>query len=186
MRRKDREMDKDFAYEIIDKAAFGTLALTDKAGRPYSVPLSIVRDGDFLYFHSAKAGKKHEIIGEGCEAAVSFVGEHKVPDILSEAQLEEIIAKGSHGMLGSKVFTTEFESVMAEGRIVRLDDLELKVKGLSLLCEKYTPDKMKYFQYAAAASLKVTEVYRMEMVKVSGKRKKFDSKGEEMKFGRKA
>ena len=56
MRRKDREMDKDFGLEVIDKSKYGVISLVDNNNMPYSVPLSIVRDGDMLYFHSATVG----------------------------------------------------------------------------------------------------------------------------------
>ncbi|MDR2446586.1 MAG: hypothetical protein LBD58_04770 [Treponema sp.] len=38
MRRKDREMDGDFAKQVIDKAAFATLATTNEDGTPYCAP----------------------------------------------------------------------------------------------------------------------------------------------------
>lgn len=50
MRRKDREMDREFGLKVIDKATYGVLAMVDE-GKPYCIPLSIVRDGNTLYFH---------------------------------------------------------------------------------------------------------------------------------------
>jgi nitroimidazol reductase NimA-like FMN-containing flavoprotein (pyridoxamine 5'-phosphate oxidase superfamily) len=38
MRRKDREMDDDFAKQVIDKAAFATLATVNEDGSPYCAP----------------------------------------------------------------------------------------------------------------------------------------------------
>ena len=44
MRRKDREMNAEFGFEVIDPSEFGVLSLVDPKGEVYSVPLSIARD----------------------------------------------------------------------------------------------------------------------------------------------
>lgn len=40
MRRKDRERDRSFAWEVLKKAPYATLSLTDGQGRPYAVPVN--------------------------------------------------------------------------------------------------------------------------------------------------
>lgn len=42
MRRKDREMDEDFALEIADKCEYAVLSVIDNNGEPYCVPGSSV------------------------------------------------------------------------------------------------------------------------------------------------
>ena len=58
MRRKDREMDENFAYYVADKCEWATVAVTDEKGLPYCFTISPAREEDVLYFHSALAGKK--------------------------------------------------------------------------------------------------------------------------------
>lgn len=36
MRRKDREMSREFGLKVIDRAPFGVLGLVDKEGKPYT------------------------------------------------------------------------------------------------------------------------------------------------------
>ena len=55
---------------------------------------------------------------------------------------------------------------------------------MRLVCEKYTPDKMEYFDMAIKAGLSRTNVYRVEIEAITSKRKKYDSSGKEMKWGR--
>ena len=43
MRRKDRERDKAFAYDVIDHCEYGVAALAGGEEGPYCVPLSMVR-----------------------------------------------------------------------------------------------------------------------------------------------
>lgn len=50
MRRKDREMSREFGLEVIDRAAYGVLSVVDSDGAPYALPLSIVRDGRICIF----------------------------------------------------------------------------------------------------------------------------------------
>ena len=58
MRRKDRERDRAFAYDVIDRCEYGVAAMAGEGGAPYCVPLSLVRLGDTLYFHCALEGTK--------------------------------------------------------------------------------------------------------------------------------
>ena len=38
MRRKDREMPAEFAYSVIDRSPYGTLATLAEDGTPYCIP----------------------------------------------------------------------------------------------------------------------------------------------------
>ncbi len=186
MRRKDREMDEEFAKKVIDKASFGVLSICDNGNKtPYSIPLSIVRTGELLYFHSAKEGTKIELIVGASKARVVFVGEVHVPDLYSNMELAEMVKdKEKTIQLISRVFTTEFESAIVEGEISEVLDRAEKVLALKLICEKYTPDKMLYFDYAVEAGEKYTKTYRINIETMTAKRKKYNQDGNEMKWGR--
>ena len=84
----------------------------------------------------------------------------------------------------SNVFTTEFESTIVTGVAKMVDNEEEKIAAMRLICEKYTPSKMQYFDTAIAAGLGRTNVYKVEIETIAAKRKKYDSKGVEMKYGR--
>ena len=173
VRRKDREVDLDQAYEIIDKSDFGVMSMSGQKGIPYGVPLSFARKGRILYFHAALDGRKAELIRENPSVSITFVSKNKVPELFSNQELDEVVKKDKNvgHLLGSKVFTTEFESAVISGKAVLLGEDEDRIAGLRIICEKYTPDKMKYFQYAVDASLKVTAVYKIEIEEISGKMK---------------
>ena len=185
MRRKDREMNADFGLEVIDRSEFGVLSLVDPQGEVYSVPVSIARDGMRLFFHSAKSGLKTTLLEEGKPVRIVFVSDVRVPDLFQNGQLDQILAeKKDLDLLGSKVFTTEFASAIVTGKI-SIEETEVKKRhGLKVICEKYVPGKMAYFEAAAGSALSITTVYRVEIEDITAKRKKFDSLGEEMKFQR--
>lgn len=183
MRRTDREMNRDFALQVVDKAVYCVISVLDTEGNPYGFPISHVRKDDQIFIHSAKKGKKVEIFAQNQVVSVTCVGESKVPDLFDEETLDSFV-KNPKGVFGSKVFTTEYESAIIKGQVSLVEDKDAKIESLRLLCEKYTPDKMKYFDLAIAASLAATNIYAIQIDEITGKRKKFDSHGDEMTHGR--
>ncbi|WP_042679218.1 pyridoxamine 5'-phosphate oxidase family protein [Anaerosalibacter massiliensis] len=185
MRRKDREMTREFGMEVIDKSRYGIISMIGEDNEPYGIPLSIVRDGNNLYFHSAMGGRKVKIFEKEPKVSVAFVGETKIPENYTKEELDEIIKDESKAvLLISKVFTTEYESAVVIGKVKLVEDEEEKIKAMKLICEKYTPTKMDYFDMAIKAGLKRTNVYRIEIEEIKAKRKRYDINGEEMKWGR--
>ena len=185
MRRKDREMGKDYGFRIIDKSKYGLVSMIDENDQAYGIPLSIIREENTLYFHSAKDGKKLRIFEKNPNVSIAFIGEVQVPENYTEEELDEIVKDESKVvLLISSVFTTEFESVLVRGKVELLEDEKAKIKAMKLICEKYTPRKMKYFDMAIKAGLKRTNVYKIEIADITSKRKKYDVHGEEMKWGR--
>ncbi len=163
MRRKDRQMPEEFALGIIDKCSFAQVAMTDEKGCPYCVPLSVARDKNRIYFHSATEGTKTDILRKNPNVYVSCVGD-VVP--------------------ATDKFTTEFESAAFCGTACEVTDIKEKTKALRLICEKYTPANLDSFEAAIDRSLDRTAVWRISIDSITGKRKKYDKSGEEMKFGR--
>lgn len=175
MRRRDREMDKSFAFSVMDNAAFGTLATINEDGTPYCIPISYVRHEDSIYIHSAFQGTKMNNIKSNPKITMSFVGAVKVP-------FPNVESKSS--IKGSSVFTTEFESAVITGTALIIEDIEEKIFGLRLICQKYTPDNMRFFDETISSAINITCVIRIDIESITGKRKKYDVNGEEMKWGR--
>lgn len=175
MRRKDREMDEKFAYGVIDKAEYGTLATINEDNTPYCVPISYVRHENKIYIHSAFQGTKINNIKANNSVTMSFVGNTYIPFPDPESSV---------GMKESEVYTTEFESAIIKGTANFIDNEEEKILALRLLCEKYCPNNMQFFDVAAKSALKVTCVIRIDIEDIKGKRKKYDSNKQEMKWGR--
>lgn len=185
MRRKDREMSKEFALALIDHSSYGVLSVVDKDGNPYGLPLSIVYQEGKLYFHSAKGGKKVETFEDGKHVCVTFVGKTKIPELFSEDELQGFLKDESKGTtLSSKVFTTEYESAMVFGKIHLVKNETEAIEALRLICLKYTPTKMDYFDLAIKSGLSRTNIYRIDIEEITAKRKKFAPSGEELKWGK--
>lgn len=163
MRRVDREMDKDFALMVVDKCEYATLAMVDTDGTPYCVPITIARDENTVYFHSAKEGQKIAALKKDPNVCMSCVGDT---------------------LRATDKFTTEFESAILRGKAEEVIDDAEKIHGLRLICERHTPANMHEFDMAIEKSLFRTSVWKIDITDITGKRKKYDKHGEEMKFGR--
>lgn len=163
MRRKDREMPKGFAIDVADKCEYAFMSIVDINNMPYCVPVSIVRDCEHIYFHSAHDGFKIDCLRHSPNVCLACVGNtYRLPD----------------------EFTTEYESAIIRGVAVEITKDAEKIYALKLLCERHTPTNMSGFNTAIEKSLLRTAVWRIDITEITGKRKKYDKNGKEMKFGR--
>lgn len=87
-------------------------------------------------------------------------------------------------LLSKNVFTTEFESAIVYGKVCQVTDAEEIKLALRTIAQKYTPDKMKYIEQAISAGISHVRIYSVTIDHITGKRKKYDENGEEMKYGR--
>ena len=151
MRRKDREMDKDFALYVADKCDYAVVAMSTPGGGVYGVPLSIVREGEYLYFHAAMEGRKSECLKTNPKVCVTCVG-------------DTMVIPGK--------FTTAYESAIIEGTASEVTDDEEKIHALKILCERYTPSNMEDFDNAIKRSLFRTAIWKIHIDDITGKCKK--------------
>jgi hypothetical protein len=112
---------------------------------------------------------------------MSFVGNVHVPEELNDGSKQD--NTDSTKVFDTR-FTTEFESAVVFGTISIVEDKNEKVMGLRLISEKYVPKDMTYFDKAVDVSYNVTYVLRLDIQHITGKRKKYDKEGIEMKWGR--
>lgn len=154
MRRSDREIkDFDEIVKVLDKCDAVRLAFND-GEYPYIVPLSFgmqVEDGKItLYFHSAKEGKKIELIKKNKKASFEADCSHKL--VFDEE-------KGN--------CTTEYESVIGCGETEFVDDENEKTKALKILMKHYRREDFPY----SAALVPATAVFKLKVNSITGKRR---------------
>lgn len=163
MRRKDREMSEDFALGIIDKSEYAILSVVDINNKPYCIPISIVREGMMIYFHSAKQGFKIDCLNHNNDVCLVCVGDtHRMPD----------------------KFTTEYESAIINGIAIEVIDDAEKIHALKILCEKHNPTNMSEFDNSIKQSLFRTSVWKITINEIKGKQNKHNSDGNELKIRR--
>lgn len=151
MRRKDREVSRDEALAALDKAPYGVLSSVDSDGLPYGIPLSLARDGEWLYFHCALEGHKIDNLRAAPGVCITFVGSAEFPE--------------DH-------FTVVFDSAVVIGTAEEVSGDEEKIHGLRLISERFTPKNMHAFDGEIAKFLKVTGVWKIHIDEITGKRRK--------------
>ena len=156
MRRSDREVtDKAEIMGIIEKCDVCRLGLSDN-NIPYVVPMNYgyeyVGDKLTLYFHSAKEGRKLDVIGRNPLACFEMDCSHRL------VEAEEACG-----------YTMEYESIIGSGKIYICSEKSEKITALRLLMQKYA--KGREFSFPDHAIDRVT-VFRLDVAEFAAKRLK--------------
>lgn len=151
MRRADRALPREEALAVLDDAPFACVCTSDENGRPYGVPLSFVRRGETLYFHSSNEG--------GCKAD-GFRRDGRVC-ATAVTDVEPFFEDGD--------FTTSYRSAMAFGRIRAVEDPAEFKHALVDLCLKYAPEHKRDIGHAMEAEGPHTAVWALDIDELSGK-----------------
>ena len=144
MRRKDLTITQEATFALIDAKEYAVLCLTDPDGKAYGVPLDYVREGESLFFHGAKEGRKIDSMRANHWACAVIVGD---TTIIPEK------------------FGRKYESAIIEGPIELIDDPEQKRQVMTWVVKK-NPEKG---QTVIDRMLDRVLVYKMKMEIVSGK-----------------
>ena len=152
IRRQDRLLPEEKAYDLLKKGEYGTLSMVSEEGTGYGIPINFVYDEgqDCIYFHCAMEGKKLRCLEKNNRVSFCTIGKTSVI---------------------SNQFTTAYESVMVNGTMdIHLSDPERR-HGLSFLLDKYCPnDKVIGLKYIEK-SFHRTNVIRLNISSCSGKNK---------------
>ena len=150
MRRKDREISRDAALAVADTCAYSVMATVNPDGTPYAIPLSMVREGEWLYFHCATEGHKIDNLRHQGKVCVCCVGDVRaIPS----------------------VFSIGYESAVISGIASELTDREEKIRVLALISKRYTPANMAAFDQEIEKDLDRTGVWKIHIDEISGKGK---------------
>lgn len=148
MRRKDRELSEEEAYEILKSADYGVLS-TYNGEYPYGVPVNYVFDGKDIYIHCALEGHKIENIKKHPKVCFTVVKNYEIlPDELS----------------------TAYQSAIVFGKASLIEGEE-KITVLRTLGMKYS-NNLEKIEKEINDSGKATGVIKIEIEYVSGKARK--------------
>lgn len=150
MRRKEKEIkEKTELLEILEKSMICRIAFSDN-NFPYIVPMNFCFADNAIYLHSAKEGKKIEIIKKNSN--VCFETEY------------DCAVRGSGTPCTTGMI---FRSVIAAGTASIVSDKEKKAEILSLFAEKYTPHKFYDFSEKEISSVAIIKI---DISEISGKK----------------
>jgi len=151
--------DTHIIYDMLDKAEYGTLALSVD-DKPYAVPVNFVRIDDVLYFHGALSNKKMKILAQNPQVSFSVVENYALID--SDFSSNDGLACPA---------TQFFKSVSVEGVTTVVTDRAEKAQVFTALMQKLQP-KGGYKPFSDAAydtAIKATAVVKIEVKHLSCK-----------------
>ena len=162
MRRKDRELMPEEAWEIVDRCADGVVSMVDDAGAPYAVPVNLVREDNRVYFHSAMAGKKADCMRKHPNVCVACVE--------SGAEIDQ---PGLTTRYASAILTGTAAEIPGDLRHIgtaaaEVTDAAEKVNALRLLCRKLAPEN-PCWQGDFHDCIGHTAVWRITVAEITGK-----------------
>lgn len=152
MRRKDREVtDPAELLNIIRECKVCRVAMQDEQGL-YIVPMNFGYEFDngelTLYFHSARKGRKIDILSKSPVVAFEMDCSHQLID-------SEIACRNGYA----------YKSIIGTGNACLIDNVDGKLKGLSLIMVHQTG---KEFEMTPAAA-NVVAVFKIEAAEFTGK-----------------
>ena len=149
MRRKDKEIkDKAQIEQLIQDAQICHLALADN-GQPYVVPLNFGYRDNTVYFHSARQGRKIDMLKANPRVCLEF------------SHPREIVQGETNCKWGQR-----FESVIAFGEARLIEDDSEKKEALDIIMEHYGGQGGDY----PDNKLKITVVIAIPLDEMTGKR----------------
>lgn len=152
MRRDEREVcSKEDIFDILSRCDTIRVGMNG-GGYPYVIPMTFgceMKDGEIIiYFHSAGAGRKWDILNSDSRVCV-------------EADLYYKVKKCDNGDI-----TAVYESVIGTGDAELLTEQKDKVEALKVMLTHY---RESGFPVTSCKGLPKVEVFRVVLKEVSGK-----------------
>jgi nitroimidazol reductase NimA-like FMN-containing flavoprotein (pyridoxamine 5'-phosphate oxidase superfamily) len=149
MTNESKQMTSEEAEQILAQGEIGVLATVDREGQPYGVPLNYGYIEGAIYFHGALEGHKLDNIRENDR--VSFT----------------VIAKA---LVVPEQFTTHYESVILFGTATVVTDEAEKIKAMSQVVSKYSPEFLERGLQMVQRGLSQFHIVRLNISHMTGKR----------------
>ncbi len=127
---KNRELTfKPELEEIIKKCQVCNLAMVDLNGKPYVLPMNFGYHEDVIYLHSARQGRKIDILKKKPEVCISFSSDHKLNWVNEEVACS---------------WSMKYKSVLVFGRVEFIEEMEEKREALNYIMANYSDRKFSY------------------------------------------
>jgi nitroimidazol reductase NimA-like FMN-containing flavoprotein (pyridoxamine 5'-phosphate oxidase superfamily) len=159
MRRSDKEItDMDTIYSILKSSETCRIAFCDNKW-PYIIPMNFAYDNGFIYLHSAREGRKIDILNENNRVCFEI-----------DDQCEILTAENECN------WGTKYRSIIGNGLAIIEDDIIEKKKGLDIIMKKYSHKSFfpkDSFEYSKK-SLEAMVIIKIEIMDISGKTSGYD------------
>ena len=141
---------KQAIIDIIQKCDVCYMGMIAQNNKPYVLPFNFGYENDSIILHSAKEGKKIDILKNNQNVCVAFSTDHDL-----RYQHKEIACSWS----------MKYRSVLAYGKVTFVDNFEEKVKALNVIMKKYAGKEYSY----NAPAINGVEVYKVIVNEFEGR-----------------
>lgn len=148
VKRKDRILEDQRAWEILKEGEYGFLAMVNVDGGGYGVPMNYVYDGNQIFIHCALEGHKMENLAQDNRVTFTVVCNTEV--------------------LPSK-FSTRYQSVMVFANAFTDLTEEQKLEVMRLVVLKYSPGFEAPGEKYIQALFAKTRIMRLEIIGMTAK-----------------
>lgn len=150
MRRKDRQInDSQLIEEILQTALICRIGMI-AGDRPYIVPMNFAYHDQCLYLHSAREGRKIEILKKNKQ--ICFEIEQQTELVKSDDPCK---------------WSMRYLSIIGFGRAFLIDDILAKKASLDIIMQKYSSQQS--FEYPDNALNKIL-IIKIEIDEMTGKK----------------
>lgn len=151
MRVADRKLSEGEAHEILEAGEYCVISTVDEDGMPYGVPLSYVMMDGRLYIHTTNTYG------------------HKLDDFERDDRVCVTVATEVEACFENDFLTSRYASVIARGRICRVED-DLSVRqALVALTMKYLPEYKHEIGPNMKRDLPETAIWAIDLDEITGK-----------------
>jgi nitroimidazol reductase NimA-like FMN-containing flavoprotein (pyridoxamine 5'-phosphate oxidase superfamily) len=143
-----KKKEQELIDRVINNALYCHLACSFEDA-PYLIPVAFGYDGDSVYIHTARSGKKIDILSHNPRVCLGFetdVSLLKDPDLACD-------------------WSFDFQSVIASGLIEEITDIEEKSAGLGVIMDHYSKKEWDF----PPQQLAKTRLWRIRIIEISGK-----------------
>lgn len=150
MRRTDRQVTSRPQIDAIIRACQVCRLALARENDPYLVPVAFGYDGQALYFHTARSGKKISYMQANNRVCFEFernVKLQRYPDDPCK-------------------WTFTYESVIGYGTVTELTDASEKIQALNQIMRQYSGSDWSF----PATTLQSTRLWRIAIAAITGKR----------------
>lgn len=149
MQRKEREIkDQDVILDILQKNIICRVAYADN-NKPYITPLNYGFKDNYIYVHSAKKGKKIDIISKNNQICFEISDSIKIKE-------SDVACKCG----------TAFRSVVGYGEMIEVTQRDQKVTGLQIIMKQHTGrDDWDFIEKVVT----MTKIFKIKINSITGK-----------------
>ena len=151
MRRKNQQLSKSEAEEVLRRCSSGVLAVHGNDGYPYGVPLSYSYENGEVYFHCALEGHKLDAIRENEKVSFCVIDRDEV---------------------SPSEFTTVYRSVIVFGKAEIVSDEGERMQAFRSLIDKYSKGYEKEGEIEIKNTGKMAGIVKITIDHITGKAEK--------------